>query len=458
MDSAWFESMLPCVVTRARVPRSIASVTSIAADREIDPREVGVEPEAIDAIWSAVETLYRDGIHPAIQLCVRRRGKILLDRAIGYARGGGPGDPPDTEKVPVTTETPFNTFSASKAVTAMLIHLLDQQHLLHLDDPVCHYIPEFAVHGKHWITIRHVLTHRAGIPNIPPGVMRLELLDQPDEILRLLCDARPMWRAGRRLAYHAITGGFVLGEIVRRVTGDDIRTVLACEVLEPLGFRWMNYGVAPNDVERVAHNYFTGLPVLPPLSWLFRRFLGVDFEQVPELGNDPRYLTGVIPAGNIVATANELSRFYQLLLNGGALDGVRVFEPRTVGRAVSEQSYLEFDLSLAMPVRYGMGFMLGRRWLSFYGPDTLEAFGHVGFINVMGWADPERQIAVGLMTSGKPLLYPEIHHFAAVSKQIGLACPKDPGFDWWDELSRAERERARVGGRLRDTEGARQRS
>jgi len=449
---------MSCLVTRAPIPRSIESVTSIAADREVDPRTVGVEPTGVDAIWRAIETLYRDGLHPAIQLCVRRRGQVLIDRAIGYARGAGPHDPPDGVKIPVTPETPFNTFSASKAVTAMVIHLMDQQHLLHLDDPVCEYIPEFAAHGKRWVTIRHVLTHRAGIPNVPPEAMRLELLEEPDEILRILCDTYPTWRAGRRLAYHAISGGFLLGEIVRRVTGDDLRTVLACEILEPLRFRWMNYGVDPQDVDRVALNYFTGMPVLPPLSWIFRRFLGLDFERVPELGNDPRYLTAIVPSGNVVATANELSRFYQLLLNGGELDGVRVFEPRTIRRAVSEQSYLEFDLSLAMPVRYGMGFMLGSRWMSFWGPDTFNAFGHVGFINVMGWADPERRITVGLMTSGKPLLYPEMAHFAAISREIGLACPKEPGFDWWDALSRAERERASGGSAPRRTASAAPRS
>jgi CubicO group peptidase (beta-lactamase class C family) len=424
------------------VPRSIESVTSIAADHETDPRDVGVEPAAVAAIWKAVETLYRDGLHPAIQLCVRRHGRVLIDRAVGYARGAGPRDPADAEKIPVTPETPFNLFSASKAVTAMVIHLLDQQHLLHLDDPVCEYIPEFAAHGKRWITIRHVLTHRAGIPNLPAGTMRLDRLARPEEIVRILCDSKPTWRAGNRLAYHAISGGYLLGEIVRRVTGDDIRTVLACEVLEPLGFRWMNYGVASGDVDRVAQSYFTGVPVLPPASWLFRRLLGVDFEQVPKLANDPQYLSSIIPSANVVATANEVSRFYQLLLNGGELDGVRVFESRTIRRAVSEQSYLEFDLSLALPVRYGMGFMLGGRWLSFYGPDTLHAFGHVGFINVMGWADPERQITVGLMTSGKPLLYPEIQHFTAIAQQIGIGCPKVSGFDWWDTLSRAERGRA----------------
>ncbi len=425
---------LSSIVKRAHVPSSIESVTSIAADTEVDPRTVGVEPEGVDAIWRAVETLYRDGVHPAMQLCVRRRGQVILNRAIGHARGAGPDDRPDAEKVLATTETPFNSFSASKAVTAMVVHLMDQQHLLHLDDPVAAYIPEFAAHGKGGITIRHLLTHRAGIPNIPPEVMRLETLEHPAEILRILCESKPLWRAGRRLAYHAISGGFLLGEIVQRVAGDNIRNVLHSEILEPLGFRWMNYGVDPADVDQVALNYFTGMPVLPPASWLFQRFLGVPFDRVAELGNDPRYLTAIVPSGNVVTTAYELGRFYELLLAGGELDGVRVFEPRTVLRAVSEQSYLEFDLSLALPVRYAMGFMLGGRRLSFYGPDTLHAFGHIGFITVMGWADPERRISVGFMNSGKPLLYPEIHHYSDIMKQIGLACPKEEGFDWHSSL------------------------
>jgi len=143
-----------------------------------------------------------------------------------------------------------------------------------------------------------------------------------------------------------------------------------------------------------------------------------------------------IPAANGMFTARSLARLYACLAHGGELDGVRVLEPRTVRRAVAEQSYLEFDLSLAMPVRYGMGFMLGGQWLSFYGPDTVNAFGHIGFINVMGWADPDRQISVGFTNSGKPLLYPEIAAFSDIFKQIGLACPKEPGYDWLATLSR----------------------
>ena len=392
---------------------------------EVDPRDVGADPAKVARAWSALERVYRSGIHPAIQICVRCRGEILLDRAIGYARGGGPGEVEGGEEA-CTPDTPFGLFSASKAVTAMLVHLLNQRHLIHLDDPVCEYIPEFGVHGKQWITIRHVLTHRAGIPNLSADALELDVLHDPDRIVEILCDAEPVWRPGRQLAYHAISGGFVLGELIRRVTGVDIRSFMQREIVEPMGFRWMNFGVEAHDVERVARNYFTGPPVLPPFSNLLHRVLGVDFHRVAELSNDPRFLTAAVPAANLVATAEELSRFYQMLLRGGELEGVRIFDPRTVRRATQEQSYFELDLTLGVPLRYGMGFMLGGRWLSLYGQDTVHAFGHLGLSNIVSWADPERQIAAAVMTSGKPFLYPEMIVLLDVMRQITAACAKVP--------------------------------
>jgi CubicO group peptidase (beta-lactamase class C family) len=351
---------------------------------------------------------------------------VLVDRAIGHARGNGPDDPPDGPRTVVTTTTPFNIFSAAKAVTAMVIHLLDQRDLLRLDDPVSEYLPEFAVHTKQWITIRHVLIHRAGLANVPPGLMDLERLDDPAGIVRLLAELKLAGRPGRQLAYHAVSGGFILGEIVRRVTGRTIRAVLDEEIRRPLGLRWLGYGVRPADVEQVALNYFTGPPPLPPLSVILRRALGVEFRQATAMSNDPRFLTGIIPSANVVTTANELSRFYQLLLGGGEVDGIRIFDPRTIRRATSEQSYLEFDFTLGLPFRYGIGFMLGAQWFSLYGPDTRYAFGHLGFTNVVAWADPERQVAAALMTSGKPLVYPEMYHLYDVLRQIGAACAKEP--------------------------------
>lgn len=400
------------------------SVTTIRDADEVDPSEAGLPADVPRRIWEAIEQYYATGIHPAIQVCLRRHGHIVLHRAVGHARGNGPEDPPDAPRELCTPDTPFNIFSASKAVTAMVVHLLDQRRLIHLDDPVCEYIPQFARHNKQWITIRHLLTHRAGIPNLPPEAMDLAYLEEPERIIELLCDLKPAWRAGRVLAYHAMTGGFLLGEIVHRVTGSDIRTFLTHAIREPLGLRWMNYGVEPADVPLVARNSFTGPPPLPPLSSLLHSALGVEFREAVRLSNDFRFLTAIVPAGNIVTTANELGRFYQLLLNEGEMDGTRIFDRRTIRRATLEQSYRELDLSLGMPFRYSLGFMLGADYLSVYGPDTRHAFGHLGFTNIIGWADPERQLAGAILTSGKPLLYPEIWRAWNLMRLIGSLCPK----------------------------------
>lgn len=399
-------------------------VTSINREAEVDPRSVGMEPGAVDAIWRSVTDLYQTGLQPAISLCIRRRGQVILDRAIGHERGNAPGAPADGPRTPIRHDSLFNLFSSSKAITAMLLHLMDQEHLIHLDDPVAEYIPEFAKHNKHWITIRHVLTHRAGIPNIPPEHANLDLLADPTRMMEILCDTEPVWIAGRRLGYHALTGGFILGEVVKRVTGKDIRDVLREKILTPLGMRHLNYGVPANEAGHVVENAFTGPPNVWPFTWFIKRVLGVSMEDAVTLSNDPRFFSVPIPSGNVIGTANEASRFYQMLLNEGELDGARIFQPRTVCRAVAEQSYLEADVTLMLPIRYGMGFILGAKRFSPYGYDTAHAFGHLGFTNVVTWADPEREISVALLTAGKPLISPWVYYWIKVMQRISRVTPK----------------------------------
>jgi CubicO group peptidase (beta-lactamase class C family) len=239
-----------------------------------------------------------------------------------------------------------------------------------------------------------------------------------------MCDAKPASRPGKALAYHAVSGGFIIGEIVKRVTGKDIREFLHDEVLAPLDFRWTNYGVDPADVDEVGLSYPTGPPPLPPISTLLERALGAPVDDVVRIGNDPRFLTAIVPAANVVTTANELSRFFEALRRGGELDGVRIMEPRTLRRALTEQSYRELDFTLGFPTRYSLGFMLGAELLSLYGPDTEQAFGHLGFTNIIGWADPERALAGALITSGKPVLYPELPDLWNIMRGIGRAAPK----------------------------------
>jgi CubicO group peptidase (beta-lactamase class C family) len=393
--------------------------------RETDPRGVGLSTQDVEAIWSAVVRFYKSGLHPAIAICIRRRGEIILDRAIGHARGNSPQDPEGAPLVKATPDTLYNFFSGSKSVTAMLIHLLQQEEQLHVDEPVATFIPEFAKRRKHSITIRDVLTHRAGIPPTPEEAIDLDLLSRPEEIVRAFCDLEPTHRPGSVQAYQAVTSGYILGEIIRRVTGQEIREFLTKRVREPLGMKHFNYGVAPELLDRVAVEAFTGPTPTWPYKNLVHIAFGASMRELVELGNDPRFRTAASPAANVIATPEEISRFFETLLCGGTYQDVRIFDQRTVARAVEPQVTGQVDRVLMMPIPLSMGFMLGLRSFGFYGPRTANAFGHLGFTNVLGWADPDRDISVALMNTGKPLLSARMLAWLNVTRVIGTRIPRD---------------------------------
>jgi CubicO group peptidase (beta-lactamase class C family) len=409
---------------RIGVPDDLDAITTIGM--EADPESLGMSAEAVGRMWGAAVGLYRTGVHPALQLCVRRHGGILIDRAIGHARGNGPEDTEETPKVLASTDTPYVIYSASKAMAAMVVHLLQERGALDIEDRVSDYIPEYAAHGKGETTIGHVLSHRAGVPGLPKEVLNVERVNDREFIIKAICDSKPFVTPGTMLAYHAASGGFILGEIVTHITGKTVRDILDEAILRPLAFRWGNWGVAEEDIDKVGLDYVTGSRLFPPLSMAVKRVLSMPVEEVVELSHDPRVLTAVIESANVVTSANELSRFFEIFRAGGELDGVRVMRPETIHRALEEQSRLELDLSLGFPTRFSYGLMLGSRFLSPYGLDTDHAFGHLGLINIMGWADPERAISVGLITSGKALLYPEVPRFWWVMQTISSTMPKVP--------------------------------
>jgi CubicO group peptidase (beta-lactamase class C family) len=393
--------------------------------REVDPRGVGLRTDDVEAIWDSVVRFYKAGLHPAIALCIRRRGEIILDRAIGHASGNSPQDPEGTPMVKATPDTLYNFFSGSKTVTAMLIHLLQQDEQLHVDEPVATFIPEFAKRRKHSITIRDVLTHRAGIPATPEEVIDLDLLSQSDEIVRAFCDLEPTHRPGSVQAYQAITSGFILGEIIRRITGQDIQDFLARRIREPMKMKCFRFGVSRDQLDRVATDAFTGPTPTWPYKNLVQVAFGASMRELVDMSNDPRFRTAVVPAGNIIATPEEVSRFFEMLLCGGTYEDTRIFEQRTVARATEPQVTGQVDRVLMMPIPLSMGFMLGLKSFGFYGPRTANAFGHLGFTNVLGWADPDRDISVAFMNTGKPLLSARMLAWLNVTRVIGTRIPRD---------------------------------
>jgi CubicO group peptidase (beta-lactamase class C family) len=384
------------ITRRCEIDDDLAAVTSTT----VAPTS---EPAAL--VWDRIEALYRSGMHPGIELCIRHNGTVEIDRAIGHGRGKRPGRTSEP-LVAMNTSTPVNLFSAAKAVSAMAMHKLEEQGLLDLDDPVADHLSGFERHGKHDVTIRHVLSHRAGLPGMPRESFDLDLLmdtDHIDEMLRdLELEREP---GGGPPKYHAIIGGFVLDAVARSVVDGGLRAVIENEIRQPFGLDWFHLGVATDDADLVAHNIATGLRLDPTLILFFRRVLGTDWSAIIDLSNDDRYISGVIPSGNLLTTAADTAAFYQCLLNGGELDGTRVFEPETVAAAIAPlDEGMTVDRRIGLPIRYSSGFMLGTDSLSIFGWNHPNAFGHIGLSNVFTWADPDRDLVVALLTTGKPVL------------------------------------------------------
>lgn len=402
------------------VPDDLDSVIQYDSQSEVNPESVGMSFKQRNAIWKATETLYKTGASPAITLCVRRKGQIVLNRAIGYARGNGPQDTAQTPKVLATPDTRICLFSASKVVTAMMIHLLDEMGEIDLLDPISNYIPEYGVNGKKDATIYHLLAHRGGIPSLPKGTDP-QLLFSPDAALDLLYKAKPIAPSGHRVAYHALTAGYVLGEIIQRVTGKNAREFLAEKISIPMEMPSFNFGLAPEYRDKVALNYSTGIKPILLMDTFLRNILGGSMEDAEYYTNDPKFMDTICPAGNIFATAEESSRFFQMLLDGGRYKDKQIFSPKTIRRATIEVSRPEMDAKLILPMRYAMGPMLGAKPVGLYGFNTPNAFGHLGYTSIFCWADPDRDIAVSLLTSGKFLVgtgLPAVMNLVAnISKQ-----------------------------------------
>lgn len=393
------------------------SVTTRAA--ETPPEDVGLGRDDIDAIWRSVVRYYEAGINPAIALCLRRRGEVVIDRAIGHARGNG--DESSGPLVQATPSTLYNLFSASKMIVAMLTHLLAERGQLSLDAPVARYIPEFAARGKDAITLRQVLAHRAGVPRMTEPTT-LDLLNDRPRVMRVICDAPTPRRSRGRLAYHALTGGYILADVIERVTGRSLNAVVHRELTAPLGLDCFRYGVEPEICPDVARHAVVGLPMPAVGRYVARRALGIEMDEATRLSNHERFLTTVVPAGNLITTPYDGCRFMELLLRRGTLDGTTVFSRETVDAAVAEQSYLEVDFTLGLPIRYGLGFMLGSRYMSPYGLRTERAFGHLGFSQVLLWADPARDISAALMSTGKTFLSRGLSRFIGVTQTIAKRC------------------------------------
>ena len=360
---------------------------------ESPPRELGVAPELLDGALRLVRE--RGG---TAQLVVLKDGAVLLDRTFGCAPDGL-----------------FWTFSASKPFVALLVHLLAQRGRLSLDDPVARSWPGFAARGKGEVTLRQVLQHRSGLSTARGMLGDALAMADWDRSLRALERARLRRPPGSAPAYQAIAYGFILGEVVRRVSGTPPERLLRRELLDPLGLDDLHLGL-PDELWR------RHVPL---------RGSGPGGRATQGIVNRRATRRAVIPAAGVSATARDLARFYQALLDGGVggADGVRVLEEATVLEARRRSTAEgEMDLEIKRPVRWAQGFQLGGFSAHPVGRPVMgrlsapETFGHNGSSCCIGWADPTRGLAFAYLTDVLPRRREGARHFSAVADALLAAC------------------------------------
>ncbi|MEU0304209.1 serine hydrolase domain-containing protein [Streptomyces sp. NPDC006175] len=296
-------------------------------------------------------------------------------------------------------DTVVNVWSTTKGPTALCAHVLADRGLLDLDAPVARYWPEFAAAGKESVRVRHLLSHRSGVAGLRDPHTLAELYDWELTTARLAA-TEPWWEPGTRSGYHAISYGFLVGEVVRRITGLLPGEFLRKEITGPLSIDF-GVGLPEKDAGRVAE-LVQPKTVAREQAALFATMepLAIASLLNPGTGiaaaNTPEWRAAEIPAANGHGTARAVASLYGILAGRGSLDGRRILSEEAAERVREGQGAcrdLVLGAGFAHETELGLGLWLSGPNAS-YGPNP-RAVGHDGAGGSCGLADPEAGIALG---------------------------------------------------------------
>ncbi len=341
-------------------------------------------------------------------LCVYVDGEAVLDMWAGCK---------DTaNEVPWERDTMAMSWSTTKGVASTAVHMLVDRGMLDYDDPVAEYWPDFAANGKRATTVRELMAMEAGLYDIRHLIADPRLMLDHDAMASALAAASPAHEPGTKNGYHAMTYGWLVGELVRRITGDSLGTFVQSQIAEPLGLDGCHIGTPTEQLGRVA-----AFPELKPENPALRRIgkivnpitslVGVSLERyaaafLPRRGEQViptvEFLQAEVPSVNGVFTARSLARIYAALGSDEGLDGVQLWKPATRVNATLAQNDRR-DLVLPFKVQWRLGYHqpFPRR------KSSPTSFGFYGAFGSGAFADPERQLAVGLVcreAKGLPLM------------------------------------------------------
>lgn len=331
-------------------------------------------------IQDLLDEMTASGADRGVQVAVYHHGALIVDAWSGVAdhRTGRAVD----------GDTLFPIFSVSKGIAATVVHQIVERGLVSYDRPIAEVWPEFAAHGKAAITLRQALNHSAGLPHVPQRVDFTDLADW-NQICVAVANLVPVFPPGSRTEYHAITFGWIVGEVACRVDGRIFPQLLKDGIADPLGLDGLYIGI-PEGVESRVAFLEDANPSAPPADPLSPSSVPGWIGPLHEFMNRPDMHRACIPASSGIMTARAIARHYAALLPGG-VDGVELLPAGRVREATEASGLMDLDGS---PSARALGYQLYDQYSA---PGHAEkAFGHGGFGGALGFADPARGLAVGI--------------------------------------------------------------
>jgi CubicO group peptidase (beta-lactamase class C family) len=301
-----------------------------------------------------------DGTEVGASVCVNVDGETVVDLWGGYADAG--------RTRPWQPDTIVNVHSVTKTMTALTALLVADRGELDLAAPVSRYWPEFAANGKDGVTVAHLLSHSSGLSGWARPILATDLYDWA-KVTDLLAAQAPFWPPGTASGYHVLTHGYLVGEVVRRVTGRTLGTVFREEIAEPLGADF-HIGLPASEDARVADT-------VPPdtASTRFDHLTALQANaahnpelDVPTVTRTRAFRGAEIPAGNGIGNARAMATVLAVLARGGVAAGGRLLSEAGCRRALEVQVEGR-DLILDLPLRFGLGFAVGSAMMP--NPNTL---------------------------------------------------------------------------------------
>ncbi|WP_439814934.1 serine hydrolase domain-containing protein [Zavarzinia sp. CC-PAN008] len=344
------------------------------------------------ALHQAFADSLADGTELGASVAVTLEGEPLVDLWGGWAD--------EARSRPWVEDTIVNVYSTTKTMMALTALLLADRGELDFDAPVARYWPEFAANGKDRVQVRHLMAHSAGLSGWTAPMTPADLYDW-DKATALLAAQAPSWEPGTASGYHGMTQGYLVGEVVRRITGRTLGTVFREEIAGPLDADF-HIGLGPEHDHRVADLVPPPPPV--PVPGVVPSALLINMATNPMI--DARatrtrdWRAAEIPAAGGHGNARSIARIHALLANGGVANGRRLLSEATVRRTLQQQTD-GIDLCLGFHARYGLGFGLPGPWLQTPNPDSIFWCGWGGSLGLIDMnARTSFAYAMNRMSSG----------------------------------------------------------